>query len=58
MLLDAVRAGGLLAPERSVLVMLSGGRDSTCLTDLAVRIAGVGFVRALHVELRPAGRGD
>ncbi len=50
MLLDAVRAGGLLAPERAVLVMLSGGRDSTCLTDIAVRIAGVGFVRALHVN--------
>jgi tRNA(Ile)-lysidine synthase len=59
-LLDAVRSGGLLAPGRSVVVMLSGGRDSTCLTDLAVRIAGTGYVRALHVNygLRDAASDD
>jgi len=45
-----VRAGGLLAPDRPVLVMLSGGRDSTCLLDLAVRIAGADAVSALHVN--------
>jgi tRNA(Ile)-lysidine synthase len=39
-----------MASGRAVLVMLSGGRDSTCLADLAVRIAGVGSVRALHVN--------
>jgi tRNA(Ile)-lysidine synthase len=50
MLLDRVRDEGLLAPGRAVLVMLSGGRDSTCLADLAVRIAGAGFVRGLHVN--------
>jgi tRNA(Ile)-lysidine synthase len=41
-----VRAGGLLAEP--VLVLLSGGRDSVCLLDLAVRIAP--GVRALHVD--------
>jgi tRNA(Ile)-lysidine synthase len=41
-----VRAGGLLGEP--VLVLLSGGRDSVCLLDLAVRIAP--DVRALHVD--------
>lgn len=45
-----VRAEGLLAPERGVVVLLSGGRDSTCLLDLAVRVAGSGAVSALHVN--------
>jgi tRNA(Ile)-lysidine synthase len=55
-----VRDDGLLAPGHPVLVMLSGGRDSTCLLDLAVRIAGVGAVRALHVNygLREDAVGD
>jgi tRNA(Ile)-lysidine synthase len=43
-----VRAGGLLAEGRRVLVLLSGGRDSMCLLDLATRISGQ--VRALHVN--------
>ncbi len=40
--------------------MLSGGRDSTCLLDLAVQIAGAGAVSALHVNygLRAAAAGD
>lgn len=50
LLFDQVTEQGLLSPARPVLVMLSGGRDSTCLTDLAVRIAGVDAVRALHVN--------
>jgi tRNA(Ile)-lysidine synthase len=45
-----VRADGLLAAGRAVVVLLSGGRDSTCLLDLAVRIAGAGEVGALHVN--------
>jgi tRNA(Ile)-lysidine synthase len=53
--LDAVRAAG--AP---LLVLLSGGRDSVCLLDLAVRAHGPRRVRALHVNygLRPQAGGD
>ncbi len=47
-LLERVRAGGLLAPDRPVLVLLSGGRDSVCLLDLAARLAG--HVEALHCD--------
>jgi len=59
-LLERVREGGLLAERRPVLVMYSGGRDSTCLLDLAVRVAGVGAVGVLHVNygLRDAADGD
>jgi tRNA(Ile)-lysidine synthase len=45
-----VRAGGLLREGREVVVLLSGGRDSTCLLDVAVRIAGADAVTALHVN--------
>jgi tRNA(Ile)-lysidine synthase len=44
-MLDAVRDAG--AP---LLVLLSGGRDSVCLLDLAVRAHGAAAVRALHVD--------
>jgi tRNA(Ile)-lysidine synthase len=48
-----VRAGGLLRAGEPLVVMLSGGRDSVCLLDLAVR-SGCDAV-ALHVDhrLRP-----
>jgi tRNA(Ile)-lysidine synthase len=49
-LLDQVRGAGLLAPGRPTVVLYSGGRDSTCLLDLAVRIAGAEVVHALHVN--------
>jgi tRNA(Ile)-lysidine synthase len=45
-----VRADALLAPGRPVVVLYSGGRDSTCLLDLAVTVAGAAAVRALHVN--------
>ncbi|MEA2136010.1 MAG: tRNA(Ile)-lysidine synthase [Solirubrobacteraceae bacterium] len=45
-----VRAGGLLQPGRAVVVLLSGGPDSVCLLDLAVRVAGAPAVSALHVN--------
>ncbi|MDQ4041127.1 MAG: 7-cyano-7-deazaguanine synthase, partial [Actinomycetota bacterium] len=51
-LVQEVRAGGLLPAGRPVLVMLSGGRDSVCLLDVAVRVAGAGAVTALHVDYR------
>jgi tRNA(Ile)-lysidine synthase len=59
-LLEAVRADGLLKPGCPVVVMYSGGRDSTCLLDLAVRIAGAPAVTALHVNygLREAAAAD
>ena len=43
-----VRREGLLRPGAPVLVLLSGGPDSVCLLDLAVRVSGA--VRALHVD--------
>jgi tRNA(Ile)-lysidine synthase len=43
---ERVRAAGLLTGR--VVVLLSGGRDSVCLLDLAVRFAGP--VAALHVN--------
>ncbi|HUB03938.1 MAG TPA: tRNA lysidine(34) synthetase TilS [Solirubrobacteraceae bacterium] len=45
-----VREHGLLAAGRPVLVLLSGGRDSTCLLDLARRVAGAEAAFALHVN--------
>jgi tRNA(Ile)-lysidine synthase len=47
-LLPRIRAGGLLPAGRPVLVLLSGGRDSVCLLDVAVRLAGADRVAALH----------
>jgi len=46
-LVDRVAATGLLA-RPLVVVMLSGGRDSVCLLDCAVRLAG--SVVAVHVD--------
>jgi tRNA(Ile)-lysidine synthase len=57
-LIDEVRAGGLLAEGRPVVVMYSGGRDSTCLVDVAVRIAGAAAVSALHVNYGLRGSAD
>jgi tRNA(Ile)-lysidine synthase len=47
-LLERVRATGLLVHGHPVLVLLSGGRDSVCLLDVAVRIAAAPHVAALH----------
>src|SRR5947209_17438860 len=57
---DLLGRVGLLTPGREVVVLLSGGRDSTCLLDLAARIAGPQAVRALHVNygLRDAAAAD
>jgi tRNA(Ile)-lysidine synthase len=45
-----VREAGLLSGPRAVVAMLSGGRDSVCLLDLAVALRGASDVRALHVN--------
>jgi tRNA(Ile)-lysidine synthase len=49
-MLERVRKDGLLPPGAPVIVMLSGGRDSVCLLDLAVRLLGADLVTALHVN--------
>jgi tRNA(Ile)-lysidine synthase len=51
----AVRDAGLLGgnddlPTRPVVAMVSGGRDSVCLLDVAVALRTAGSVRALHVN--------
>jgi tRNA(Ile)-lysidine synthase len=46
--LERVRATGLLPAGEPVLVLLSGGRDSVCLLDVAVALGA--RVRALHVD--------
>lgn len=48
-MLERVREDGLLA-DAPLVAMLSGGRDSTCLLDLAVRLLGAEAVTALHVN--------
>lgn len=59
-LIRAVREGGLLAPGRPVVALVSGGRDSVCLLDVAAQVAGPDAVLALHVNyrLRPEADGD
>ena len=47
---ERVRAGGLLSSGRGVVAMLSGGRDSVCLLDVAVALCGAERVHALHVN--------
>jgi tRNA(Ile)-lysidine synthase len=49
-LLGRVEVGGLLGGPASTLVMLSGGRDSVCMLDLAVRARGAKAISALHVN--------
>jgi tRNA(Ile)-lysidine synthase len=57
---ERVRATGLLVKGSPVTVLLSGGRDSVCLLDLALRIAGRDAVSALHVDygLRDSAAAD
>lgn len=49
-MLERVQEDGLLAPGTPLVAMLSGGRDSVCLLELAVRLLGVEAVTALHVN--------
>ena len=56
--LDAARASGLIREGEPLLVLLSGGADSVCLLDCAVRLGA--DVAALHVNygLRPGSDAD
>lgn len=49
-LLKSVKETGLLPEGTPVVAMLSGGRDSVCLLDVAARLSGPGEVTALHVN--------
>jgi tRNA(Ile)-lysidine synthase len=49
-LLERVEGEGLIAPPAPLVAMLSGGRDSVCMLDLAVRARGAEAVTALHVN--------
>jgi tRNA(Ile)-lysidine synthase len=59
-LLQRVQDGGLLAGPEPLLTMVSGGRDSVCMLDLAVRARGAKEVTALHLNygLREEAGGD
>jgi tRNA(Ile)-lysidine synthase len=46
--LEAARESGLVRPERPLLVLLSGGGDSVCLLDVALRLGAE--VSVLHVN--------
>jgi tRNA(Ile)-lysidine synthase len=48
--LEMARDSGLIQPGGSVLVLLSGGGDSVCLLDVAMRLGA--DVSALHVNYR------
>ena len=49
-MLEEVRQGGLMPAGTPVIALLSGGRDSVCLVDLAVGTLGAGAVTVLHVN--------
>jgi tRNA(Ile)-lysidine synthase len=49
-LLSRLEAGGMVDGPGPLVVMLSGGRDSVCMLDLAVRARGAEGVSALHVN--------
>jgi tRNA(Ile)-lysidine synthase len=56
---EMVRAEGLLGERGPLVAMVSGGRDSVCLLDVAVALRGAS-VSALHVNyrLRPQADAD
>ena len=56
--LEAARESGLVRAGRPLLVMLSGGGDSVCLLDVALRAgrAGVGAARELRAARGRRGR--
>ncbi len=59
-MLEQVRDGGVLPLDAPAVVLLSGGRDSVCMVDLAASLLGAARVSALHVNygLRDDAVGD
>jgi tRNA(Ile)-lysidine synthase len=57
---EQVRDAGVLARDRPLVAMFSGGRDSSCLLDVALALLGDERVSALHVNygLRPGAGAD
>ncbi len=53
---ERVRAEGLLGEGDRVVAMISGGRDSVCLLDVAAAVCGADRVRALHINYGLRGR--
>lgn len=51
-MLGRVLEEGMIEAGTPVVAMLSGGRDSVCMLDLAVRVVGADAVIALHVNYR------
>jgi tRNA(Ile)-lysidine synthase len=49
-MLEQVRDEELVPAGTPVVVLISGGRDSVCMLDLAVRVLGAEAVAALHVN--------
>lgn len=49
-ILERVRCGGVVDPDASHVVLVSGGRDSVCLLDVLAQICGPGSMTALHVN--------
>jgi tRNA(Ile)-lysidine synthase len=49
-LLTRIEAGGLIAPPAPIVVLVSGGRDSVCMLDLAVRARVPDAVTVVHVD--------
>jgi tRNA(Ile)-lysidine synthase len=47
---EDVRSSGLFARDRPLVALVSGGRDSTCLLDVAAALLGPQAVCALHVN--------
>jgi tRNA(Ile)-lysidine synthase len=61
--IEAVRRSGLFAhddrtPAPAIVAMLSGGRDSICLLDVAVALLDSNAVSALHVNYGLRGEAD
>lgn len=54
---EMVRTEGLLGERGPLVVMISGGRDSVCLLDVAVALRG-SSVNALHVNYRLRHQAD